>query len=51
MKKKLFIGWMLIVLSFAICGCKAEEDKNNSESTVTESPYDQDGDGYLDGWY
>lgn len=55
MKKRLFIGLMLITMSLALYGCKNEEktkeDENVIESTESESPYDQDGDGYLDGWY
>lgn len=51
MKKRLFIGLMLIVLSFAIFGCKAEEKTEDKTPTEFQSPYDQDGDGYLDGWY
>lgn len=54
MKKKLFIGLMLIMMALSLCGCKAEEktvDKNSTETSESGSPYDQDGDGYLDGWY
>lgn len=51
MKKKLFIGLILVVVSIALYGCntgKKTEDKNITES---ESLYDKDGDGYVDGWY
>lgn len=49
MKKRVFIGLMLIMMSFALSACKAGgKTKDDSESG---SVYDKDGDGYLDGWY
>lgn len=52
MKKRLFIGLMLIMMVCTVlsCGLEDKKDHNMGEET-TNSPYDQDGDGYLDGWY
>ena len=51
MKKKLFVGLILVMASIALYGCKAKENTEDKTPTEAQSPYDKDGDGYVDGWY